>query len=231
MTAGPRVRVLEYAGKGSGIAAAYAGWLLARMGAQVGRLGGERAPPPVAPGNPLQLAREVLAQGKDDVALPADRAALDGLLAGADILLCDARTDLQAIAGPLPDLARRVPRLVLGIASDFGLDGPYADHPSTALDAQALSAVAWSLGDPGREPLTLPAGVLEHQSGAMLAAGCLLALAMRDERGSGRTVDVALADVLASYVAGNCRVYIHHGLQWHRSGQRPYGSCGAYPFA
>ena len=65
----------------------------------------------------------------------------------------------------------------------------------------------------------------------MLAAGCLLALSVRDEQGTGREVDIALADVLASYVAGNCRVFIHHGLQWHRSGARPFGSCGAYPFA
>jgi len=64
----------------------------------------------------------------------------------------------------------------------------------------------------------------------MLAAGCLLAMSVRDARGSGRVVDVALAEVLASYVAGNCRLYIHHGLQWHRSGSRASGSGGAYPY-
>jgi crotonobetainyl-CoA:carnitine CoA-transferase CaiB-like acyl-CoA transferase len=224
------VRVLEYAGPGSGIASAYAGWLLARMGARVTRLvDGPQAAPAAAP-SPLQLALEVLADGKGAQALPAGRAARDALLADADILLCDVPAALDALAGPRAQLATRLPRLVLGVASPLGIAGPYADEPASALDAQALSAVAWSLGDPRREPLSVPPGVLEHQSGAMLAAGCLLALSVRDEQGTGRVVDIGLADVLASYVAGNCRVYIHHGLKWHRNGARPSGSCGAYPF-
>lgn len=226
----PGVRVIEYAGPGSGLAAAYAGWLLSRMGAQVTRVGAEGVSVPAAPGNPLQLARESLAHGKTEEAMPADRDAADALLAGFDIALCDAPAGLEAFAGPQQSLATRLPRLVLGVATAFGLDGPYAGIPATALDAQALSGVAWSLGEPAREPLSLPAGVAEHQAGAMLAAGCLLALSVRDEQGHGRRVDIALADVLASYVAGNCRVFIHHGLQWHRSGARPFGSCGAYPF-
>lgn len=224
------VRVLEYAGEGSGIAAAYAGWLLARMGAQVTRVMTQTAPAPTATSTPLSLALKALAQGKASVTLPSHRQALDALLADVDILLCDEPQALEALAGPLAALGVRLPRLVIGVASHLGLDGPYAGQPSTALDAQALSAVAWSLGDPQREPLSMPVGVLEHQSGAMLAAGCLLALSVRDEQGTGRVVDVGLADVLASYVAGNCRVYINHGLKWHRNGQRPSGSCGAYPF-
>lgn len=224
------VRVLEYAGAGSGIAAAYAGWLLARMGAQVTRLASEPQAASDGSPSPLQLALEVLADGKDTAAVPSNRDARDVLLADCDILLCDVPDALEALTGPRAELAARLPRLVLGVASHLGIDGPYAGQPSSALDAQALSAVAWSLGDPRREPLSVPPGVLEHQSGAMLAAGCLLALSVRDEQGTGRVVDIGLADVLASYVAGNCRVYIHHGLKWHRNGQRPSGSCGAYPF-
>lgn len=225
------IRVLEYAGPGNGIAGAYAGWLLARMGAAVTRFGMSDRPPGADHDSPLALARDALAAGKTALELPAAGAARDALIGEYDVLLCDALTDMEALLGPHGELLQRLPRLVLGVASHFGLDGPYAGQPSAAIDAQALGAVAWSIGDPAREPLTLPAGVLEHQSGAVLAAGALLALSMRDERGSGRVVDVALADVLASYVAGNCRVYIHHGLKWHRNGERPYGCCGAYPFA
>ena len=222
------VRVVEYAGTGSGIAAAYAGWLLSRMGAQVTRL--------VAPGmdaqrrsSPVQLALEVLADGKTNTACPESAADLDALLTECDILLCDVPRDFAAFGTP-QSLIVRHPRLIAGMASTFGLDGPYAAFEGTGLDAQALSGVAWSLGEPGREPLSLPPGIVEHQAGAMLAAGCLLALTVRDDRGSGRVVDIALSDVLASYVAGNCRLYIHHGLEWHRSGRRASGSGGAYPY-
>ena len=222
------VRVVEYAG--SGIAAAYAGWLLSRMGAQVTHLI-EAVPPDLqSAATPVQLALEVLAEGKESRACPPGRDALDAVLAECDIFLCDTPSALAAQAGPLPALGARLPRLVLGLASTFGIEGPYADHAGGGLDAQALAAVAWALGEPGRAPLSLPPGIVEHQAGAMLAAGCLLALNVRDDCGSGRTVDIALADVLASYVAGNCRFYVHHGLQWRRSGRRASGSGGAYPF-
>lgn len=224
------VRVLEYAGEGSGIAAAYAGWLLARMGAEVTRVGAGQAQPLANAASPLQLAKEVLADGKGHRTLPATLGAMPELFADGDILLCDVPKVLELLLGPRAEWPGLWPRLVVGVASHFGIDGPYAAFPSSAIDAQALSAVSWSLGDPKREPLSVPPGVLEHQSGAMLAAGCLLALSVRDECGTGRVVDISMADVLASYVGSNCRVYIHHGLKWHRNGQRPSGSCGAYPF-
>jgi crotonobetainyl-CoA:carnitine CoA-transferase CaiB-like acyl-CoA transferase len=225
------VRVIEFSG--SGIAAAYAGWSLARLGAQVTRLVLPLAKPESTandqPG-PVQLALDVLADDKTTAPGPATAVALDALLAGCDILLCDTPQALEALAGTMKALSARWPRLVIGIATTFGLEGPYATYAGTGLDAQALSAVSWSLGEAGRAPLSLPPGIVEHQAGAMLAAGCLMGLAVRDERGSGRIVDIALADVLASYVAGNCRVYIHHNLKWQRSGRRASGSAGAYPY-
>ncbi len=218
------VRVVEFAG--SGIAAAYAGWLLGHLGATIVRLDS----PTLSGENPVQLTLEMLARGKTAAPAPATMQALDALLGDCDILLCDDPNALAAIAGSLASLQARLPRLVIGIATVFGLDGPYAGHPGTGLDAQALSGVAWALGEPGRAPLSLPPGIVEHQSGAMLAAGCLMALSVRDDVGTGRTVDIALADVLASQVAGNCRFYIHHGMQWHRSGRRASASGGAYPY-
>lgn len=218
---GGGVRVVESAG--SGIAAAYAGWLLARLGAHVTRF----VAPDQADGNsPIDLTLRVLADGKDTQPCPATQAEFDAAAAGADILLCDA----PHVGGTAQEVHARLPQLIIGIASTFGLDGPYAGFPGTGLDAQALSGVAWSLGDPEREPLSLPPGIVEHQGGVMLAAGSLLALQVRDACGSGRIVDIGLADVLASYVGGNCRVYIHHGLRWHRSGRRASGSGGAYPY-
>lgn len=221
------VRVVEFAG--SGIPAAYAGWMLAEMGAEVLRL--ERPDGQDAPGeDALALALAALAGGKEKAELPRDEAAFATLLQDVDILLCDDPTALAEVAGSLAALRARVPRLVIGLHSIFGIDGPYAGQPGVGLDAQALSGVAWALGDPAREPLSLPPGILEHQGGAMLAAGSLMALNVRDATGAGRVVDIALADVLASYVAGNCRFYIHHGMEWRRSGQRASSSGGAYPY-
>jgi crotonobetainyl-CoA:carnitine CoA-transferase CaiB-like acyl-CoA transferase len=224
------VRVVEYAGTGSGVAAAYAGWQLAGMGARVMRLTaelddeGKRA-------TPVSLALDVLSDGKTGTPCPIDAAPFGALLESSDILLCDAPSELERLIGPVTSLNTVYPNLIIGIATTFGLDSPYQGYQGSALDAQALSATAWALGEPGRAPLSLPPGTAEHQSGAMLAAGCLLALRVRDEGKGGRVVDISLADVLASYVAGGCRYFVHHGLKWERSGRRASGSGGAYPFA
>ncbi|HTQ01641.1 MAG TPA: CoA transferase [Casimicrobiaceae bacterium] len=215
------VRVLELS---SDVGGAYCGWLLANLGADVVRV------PPAgsayrAEGSPIALALEYLALGKRTAAL----AEVD--LALCDILICDDADLIERATGEsVASLARTFPRLIIGVCSTFGLVGPNARQPAVGIDAQAVSAVAWSLGEPDREPLSLSPGVLEHQSGTNLAAACLLALLVREDRGTGRVVDVALADVLASYVAGNCRIYTNYGLKWQRAGRRAYASGGAYPY-
>lgn len=215
------LRVLELS---TDIGGAYCGWLLANLGAEVTRVSvAEDTYRSVA--SPIALALDYLALGKRS----ADIAKVD--FQQYDDVVCDGAALFERLTGETPaSLARRHPRLIVGVCSTFGLQGPNASYPAVGLDAQAVSAVAWSLGEPEREPLSLSPGVLEHQNGANLAAACLLALLVRDERGTGRVVDVALADILASYVAGNCRIYINYGLKWQRAGRRAYASGGAYPY-
>ena len=170
------VRVVEFAG--SGVAAAYAGWSLAQMGAEVIRLVSPGHAPDRRAASPIGLALEVLADGKIAVDCPHDAAAFDALLADQDILICDTPATLQALAGPLPALCARLPRLVVGVATTFGLDGPYSGYPGTSLDAQALSGVSWSIGEPTREALPLLArsaadanlSVLARQDGVGIRA-------------------------------------------------------------
>ena len=215
----PALRVVEIT---SGVAGAYCGWLLAQMGATVTKaelpnLGASPAEPRGT--DAISLALDYFDTGKAESPAPA--------LHDADIVICDDLERLQEIRGGAPEtLRQRHPGLVVGVASVFGLTGPLAGMSGTALDAQAVSSVSWVLGDRGRAPLSIPPGVLECQAGAHLAAACLMARFM----GGDRIVDIALADVLANYVAVNCRLYIHHNLRWERAGRRASGSGGAYPF-
>ena len=84
------VRVFECVSADSGIAAAYGGWLLARMGARVTRL---VAPSKVIvasadPGtHPLRLAEAALAVGKDSLPMPQTSAAFEALVATGDMVL------------------------------------------------------------------------------------------------------------------------------------------------
>ena len=121
------LRVAEYGGAGSGIAAAYAGWLLAQMGAQVTRFGASAHPhtgADAARASPVQLALDVLTEGKDELSSASSGAEIESLLRGCDILLCDARPAFESAVAPLKSLAARFPQLVTGCASAFGLDGP-----------------------------------------------------------------------------------------------------------
>ncbi|WP_295525687.1 CoA transferase [Novosphingobium sp. Chol11] len=209
----------------SGIAGAYCGWLLGDMGAEVLTLAG---PAPEENADPLALAIAYYAKAKRKVSPEAMAAAL----AGADLIITDDPARLEALAGAtLADMAARQPATVFGVTTVFGLTGPLATVPAVPLDAQAVASVSWALGEPGRPPLSIPPGVLDCQAGAHLAAACLMARrAGPGLDGTGRIVDIALADVLAHYVGVNCRFYIHHGMTWRREGRRAADSGGAYPF-
>ena len=223
------VRVAEILDAHSGIASAYAGWLLQNLGASVTQLTNAHSSPP-SDKSPEELCAEVLHLGK--ISLPCSGVTIEFVekLNDVDILLLESPTQLEQFGLSIDQLRAQLPGLIIGVTTTFGIDGPYANFKGTGLDAQAMSAAAWSLGDPARKPLSLPPGIVEHQAGVMLAAGSLMALQVREECGRGQIVDIALADVLSSYVGGNCRIYIRHGLRWHRSGRRASGSGGAYPF-
>ena len=216
------LRVVEIS---SGVAGAYCGWLLRQMGAEVTRVGA--APTVTDHSDPIDIALAYYAADKR--AVPT-QAAVE-LIASADLVITDDAALFATVVGhPVADAAASHPTIVFGVTSVFGLTGPLAHVPAVAIDAQATAGVAWSLGEPGRAPLTIPPGVLECQAGAHLAAACLLARRVRPEPAAGRLVDIALNDILVHYVGVNCRFYIHHGMRWQRAGRRASDSGGAYPF-
>lgn len=222
VTGAQSLRVLELS---RGPAVAYAGWLLASLGADVTLIAGD-----VEQAEPDRLAQLSLAAGKTTLAKMPATNQLAELIERSDIVLCDAPALLRDLGDDHAAIARRFPGVIFGFATPMGLYGPYADHGATSLDAQALAAVSWSLGEPDQSPLSVPPGILEHQSGCFLASAILVAIRHRAATGEGNIIDIALCEVLASYVAGNCRFFIHHGMEWRRSGNRATSSGGAYPF-
>ncbi len=219
---GAPLRVVEIS---SGIAGGYCGWLLQQMGAEVVRIG---TLPTVVDGvDQIALALAYYAADKQATS-PEDAA---DAVASADLVITDDAARFAVLTGrSIAETATAQPSTVFGVTSVFGLTGPLADVPAVAIDAQAEAGVAWALGEPDRPPLAIPPGVLECQAGAHLAAACLMARLAGPAPAGGRIVDIALNDVLAHYVAVNCRFYIHHGMSWQRAGRRASDSGGAYPF-
>lgn len=159
------------------------------------------------------------------------------LLADADILLTGYRPG--AVEALIGDPATQRPGLIHGRVCAWGHRGPWAGRRGFDSIVQAASGISLIEGD-GR-PGVLPAQVLDHASGYLLASGVLEALVRRHDDGAGHDVDVSLARTAAgllaapgrrtappaSAVPGPATVATHDGITTARP---PLGEFADYPF-
>ena len=141
-------------------------------------------------------------QGKTTTQLdlddPTDRTVFDRLLASADVLVTGYRPGALEALGL--DTTGERPGLIRARVSAWGTRGPWAHRRGFDSIVQAASGIAVIEGtDPDGAFRTgaLPAQVLDHSSGYLLAAAVVDALARRMDDGLGRDVEVALARTAA----------------------------------
>lgn len=127
-------------------------------------------------------------------------------------------------------LKKHHPRLVVTSITPFGRTGPYRNYRAQDLTCCALGGISWAIGEPGREPLSLPLSQGQYQAGINAAAATMAALLARERTGQGQQVDLSVTDVLAFYAGTNSLLYTPHGLRWQRAGRRAFGSGGRYPY-
>ena len=121
------------------------------------------------------------------------RAALDRLLADADLLVHNYRPSTAARLGLEPDaLAARHPRLI--VAGVGGFPGADADRPAYDLLAQAVSGLMSITGEPDGPPTKVGVAVLDLIAGLECAVGALAALAGRGSGSGARRVEVSLIE-------------------------------------
>jgi crotonobetainyl-CoA:carnitine CoA-transferase CaiB-like acyl-CoA transferase len=129
-----------------------------------------------------------------DLATPAGRERLDGVLATADAFVTNLRpAALARLALDHESVLARFPRLVYGSLTGYGLDGP--DRDRAGYDAGAFwarSGMAHTFVPPGQLPPALRAGMGDHITGMTLAAGVLAKLLERERTGSGGLVATSL---------------------------------------
>jgi crotonobetainyl-CoA:carnitine CoA-transferase CaiB-like acyl-CoA transferase len=205
------LRVVE---RSNGVAAAYAGRLLAAMGAEIVLVeepGGSalRAEPPMleASGQASDTSAlfAYLAAAKRSVICPlatqAGQAALTGLLEGADILIDDTPVAERATLGLDPDvIRRRHPALVHVSVLPFGATGPKAGWRAYELNLIHAAGEGFLLPNglsaelfPERPPLKIYGHFTSLQGGTAAALGALSALWARDAAG-GQFVDISVQD-------------------------------------
>jgi crotonobetainyl-CoA:carnitine CoA-transferase CaiB-like acyl-CoA transferase len=201
------LRILE---TGEGMAAAYCGFLLAGLGAEV-----LLVEPPG--GHPLRAAGPFpgdvphaetsalflhLARGKRsivvDTGTPAGQARLRDLALSADAVIDDQPAPRRQAAGiDFDALAAARPELVLTSVTWFGDTGPYAAWQGTELIAQAASGLMACTGEPDREPLMVGGAVAQYAAGQTAAAATLAALSGVAASGRGCRLDVSIQEAAA----------------------------------
>jgi benzylsuccinate CoA-transferase BbsE subunit len=190
--------------------AAYAGRLLADLGADVVRVEPPEGSPvrQLAPsergpkGECLSFAHAFLDAGKRsvtlDLASAAGRERLAQLAAASDVVIETAAS--SALAGEPLDfavVARRSPGLVVVSISAFGRGGPCAGYAATDLTLLAAGGLLALGGYADTEPLAI------HGEQAMLACGiygavaALAALYERTHTGRGRWIDLSGQECVA----------------------------------
>lgn len=178
----------------------YASRILADLGARVVKVEEPERGDPVRHVEPRRLGgggalAAMLLAGVESVALdlkkPAARAALDALLARADVLLESFRPGTLARLGLDPAALRAAhPRLVVCSLSGWGEEGPHARRAGHDLTYQAVAGALASV-PPGRPP-AVPVADL---AGAWSAVAAILAaLVARGRTGEGARIDAALLD-------------------------------------
>lgn len=137
-------------------------------------------------------------RGKRSVVL--DLASADGkaraqdLLDGADVFLTNIRTGaLRRIGLDFAAVAAANPRLVYGLITGYGAEGPDADRPAYDVAAfWARAGLAHLLTRPGESPPFQRGGMGDHMAGMTLAGAICAALVARVRTGTGQLVTTSL---------------------------------------
>ena len=194
------------------VAAAYAGRLLAAMGATVVMLEPPegsplRKAPPLLDGTAHSALFAFLSVGKRsqvcDLLAPRDRQALDRQLDMTDILIDDTPVRERAAVNLDPDtIAKRHPALIHVSVLPFGASGPKADWVAEEVNLLHAGGEGFLLPNglscelfPERPPLKIYGHFSQYQGGCAAALAALAACWTASAAG-GQYVDVSVQDAM-----------------------------------
>lgn len=196
-------------------AATLAGKLLADLGCTVARLEAEEEGAADATDVDRELF-ELLARAKHSVRIGFDRrgarAALEALLAHAEILLVD-RDGLARVRAALgaEDLGARFPRLTVCACTPFGLTGPMAGWIGGEEIVQAVSGIMSITGHAGGGATRIAGAPLTHAA-AMFAVSSSLADVLRKRAGGAPgMLDVSVYDAAVAFESASLPAYFLTG--------------------
>ncbi len=167
-----------------------------------------------------------------DFKAPEGRAALEQLIAKADVLVENFRPGTLAKLGlDYATLAPRHPRLVYCSISGFGQTGPRKNEPGYDAVMQAEGGLMSITGAADGPPYRLGVAISDIVSGMFAAQGIAMALFARERTGRGQLVDIGMLDSVAALLSYQAAIYFITGAAPRRMGNRhptivPYQTFG-----
>jgi crotonobetainyl-CoA:carnitine CoA-transferase CaiB-like acyl-CoA transferase len=111
------------------------------------------------------------------------------------------------------------PWLVMVSITPFGQTGPYRDYKAYHINSCGAGGMPIGIGDPKREPLTMPLSQGGYQAGGNAAGAIMAALLARRKTGKGQFIDISEVEVWATTHAGqNVLTYVYKGVNGIRRG-------------
>jgi itaconate CoA-transferase len=145
-----------------------------------------------------------LNRGKDsevvDLATSEGRAALEALIANADVLLQNLKPgSMDKLGFSLARLRKDYPKLICCTITGYGDEGPYAHRKAYDLLIQAESGLASITGGP-EGPSRVGLSIVDIATGATAHAAILEALIARGRSGEGADIRISMFDVMADWL-------------------------------
>lgn len=135
------------------------------------------------------------------------------LLANADVFVTNVRpAGLARLGLDAATLTEKFPRLVYGIITGYGLEGPDVDRAGYDIGAfWSRSGLAHTMVAPDELPPAIRSGQGDHTTALSLASGVMAALFDRERTGKGRVVSTSLLRTGIYTLGWDVGVYLRFG--------------------
>jgi len=115
------------------------------------------------------------------------------LAAAADVFCTNySRSAIDKLAIDYTTMKKHNPKIVYGLATGYGSQGPDSEKRAFDAIAQARSGIMCTVGEPDGPPLQIAGAIFDQVTGTLLVNGILAALVARDRQGIGQEVEVSL---------------------------------------
>lgn len=149
-----------------------------------------------------------------DLKQPADLAKVRTLIERADILIQNFRPGVMEGIGLDYAAVRQInPRIVYGVVTGYGTEGPWVGLPGQDLLVQSRSGLVWLNGDAAQGPVPFGLAVADMLAGAHLVQGLLAALLRRGVTGAGGLVEVSLLESTLDFQFEVLTTHLNDGRQ------------------